>query len=499
MARAVSDDPSAKNNGGHIGYFTAFQMVYPFEKAAYALKPGELSQPVRTRFGYHLIRVDSIKPNPGEIHVAHIMIAVPRNASQQMREAARDTVYMIWKKLQEGADFSAMAKKYSKDYSSARTGGVLPWFGPGRMIPSFANAAFALKKNGDISPPVETPYGWHIIKRLDSRPVGTFEEMKAEIRKKVNRSDRLRYVRDQQLNSQMKKYHATADTALLGVFAARATLKQHKITWAYPGEIAGRTIFSFRDQKVPFKDFYDYIHKKYIRNDLSTDAFIRDSFDKYTRQKVLNYRKAHLEEEYPEFAAIIKEYSEGMLMFNIMDDKVWSKAVKDSAGLEKFYREHQERYMTPGKTIVERITLNDPSLLKKVMKEVKKAIKKDIPLTDVVAKYNKGGKKVLAFSQDTLVPGKGEEPEWQGWKKGSVHMVHKPQNAVWYVSGKIPPAVKPLKEQLGVVTSDYQDYLEKQWIEELKKKYPVEVNREVFNRLKNELEKESGGGKRQGA
>ena len=488
MARAVSDDPSAKNNGGHIGYFTAFQMVYPFEKAAYALQPGELSQPVRTRFGYHLIRVDTIRPNPGEIHVAHIMVAVPRNASQQVKEAARDTIFMIWKKLQEGADFATMAKKYSKDYSSARTGGVLPWFGPGRMIPSFANAAFALKKNGDISEPVQTPYGWHIIKRLDSKPVGTYEEMKAEIRKKMNRSDRLRYAQDQQLTSLMKKYHAVADTALLEKFAAEATLDQHKISWSFPEEIAGKTVFSFKDQRISFGDFYNYIHKKFIRANLATDAFVKDSFNKYSRQKVLNYRKAHLEEEYPGFAAIIKEYSEGMLMFNIMDDKVWSKAVKDSAGLEQFYKEHRDRYLMPGKTVVERITLTDPSLLKKVVKEVKKAVKKGMPLTDIVAKYNKDGRKVLAFSQDTLVPDKGKEPAWDGWKKGSVHVVHQPENAVWYVAAKIPPAVKPLSEQLGIVTSDYQDYLEKQWVEELKKKYPVVVNKEVFNRLKKELE-----------
>jgi peptidyl-prolyl cis-trans isomerase SurA len=488
-ARAVSEDPSAKNNGGKIGYFTAFQMVYPFEEAAYRLKPGELSMPVRTRFGYHLILVDSVKPNPGKIHVAHIMIAVPRRASEQMREAARDTINMIYEKLKNGADFAELAKKYSQDYSTAKTGGVLPWFGPGRMIPSFANVAFSLKENGEISEPVQTPYGWHIIKRLDMKPIGTFEEMEPEIRKQVNRSDRLKIARDRYITLLMQKYHAVADTALLEQFAAEATLEKHNLTWSFPPEIANRTVFTFRDLKVPFKDFYSYIHRLYPGKDQPVDAFVKERFEKYARQKVLNYRKAHLEEEYPDFAAIIKEYSEGMLMFNIMDDKVWSKAVEDSVGLKKYYEDHIERYMSPGKLVADRFVLNDPALMKKVLKDIKKSIKKGMPLSGIVTKYNKGDRKVVTMTRDTVTLEKGKEDERSGWKKGSVHTLHGGKAEIWVVKDKIPPRPVPLKEQLGIVTSDYQNYLEKQWVEELKKKYPVEINKEVFNRLKKELEK----------
>ncbi len=489
MARAVSDDPSAKNNGGRIGYFTAFQMVYPFEEAAYRLHPGELSMPVRTRFGYHLIRVDTIKPNPGEIHVAHIMIAVPRRASQQVREAAKDTIFMIWEKLKEGADFAAMAKKYSQDYSTAKTGGVLPWFGPGRMIPSFANAAFALEKNGEISAPVQTPYGWHIIKRLDEKPVGTFEEMEREVRKKVNRSDRLKYARDQHISTLMKQYHAVADTALLEQFAAEAVSDKHILTWSFPQEIADRVVLSFRDRQIPFRDFYNYVHRQYLRDDQPVDAFVKERFGRFSKEQVLKYRKAHLEEEYPEFAAIVREYSEGMLMFNIMDDKVWSKAVKDSVGLKKFYEAHKEKYILPGKLVVDRLVPAAPLQMKKVMKDIRKNLKKGNSLEGVIRKYNKGGRETLTLVQDTIILDKKEADEYGSWKKGSVHTVHGEKEEIWYVVEKVPARLAPLKDQLGIVTSDYQDYLEKQWIETLKKKYPVVVNREVFNRLKKDLEK----------
>ena len=487
MARAVSDDPSAKNNGGHIGYFTAFQMVYPFEEAAYRLKPGEISMPVRTRFGYHLIRVDSIRPNPGEIHVAHIMIAVPRRAPEKVREAAKDTIFMIWNKLKKGADFTQMAKKYSQDYSTAKAGGVLPWFGPGRMIPSFANAAFALKHNGDITEPVQTPYGWHIIKRLDLKPIGTFKEMEPEIRKKVNRSDRLKYAQQEYVSTLLKQYHAEGDTALLEEFAAQAVTDKHQLAWSFPPETGRKPVLMFRDQRVPFNEFYKYIHRLYITPDQSVDAFVKKEFDKFARQKVLAYRKAHLEKEYPEFAAIVKEYAEGMLMFNIMDDKVWSKAVKDSTGLKKFYEEHKEKYMTPEKVVADHLVLTNASLLKKVLKDVKKSVKKGMSLTELVKKYNKGDKNVLVLTHDTITPSEQKELAGLHWKKGAVNVVHGPKPSLWVVREVLPPVLKPLKEQLGIVTSDYQDYLEKQWIAELKKKYPVVVNKKVFDELKKEL------------
>ncbi len=489
MARAASDDPSAKDNQGHIGFITAFQMVYPFEEAAYRLKPGEISMPVRTRFGYHLIRVDSIRPNPGEIHVAHIMIAVPRQAPEKMKKAAKDTIYMIWDKLKKGADFSEMAKKYSQDHSTARSGGVLPWFGPGRIIPAFANAAFALKHNGDISAPIQTPYGWHIIKRLDLKPIGTFEEMKPEIRKKINRSDRLKFARTEFMEKLLKKYHAVADTSLLERFAAEASSEKHQLTWSFPKDIAEKAVLSFRNEHVPFSEFYRYIHRIYFSPDQSADAFVKKKFNEFSREKVLSYWKAHLEEEYPDFAATVKEYEEGMLMFNIMDDKVWSKAVKDTAGLERFYEEHKEKYMTPEKIVADHLVLNDASLLKKVTKDIKKSIKKGTPLTEVLAKYNKGGREVLTLSRDTIIPSGNKELAALNWKKGAVNVVNGKRPSFWISRDVIPPVLKPLKEQLGIVTSDYQDYLEKQWIAELKRKYPVVVNKKVFDELKKELKK----------
>ncbi len=490
MARAVSDDPSAKNNGGRIGYFTAFQMVYPFERAAYALQPGELSMPVRTRFGYHLIRVDTIKPNPGEVHVAHIMIAVPRTASEAQRRAARDTIEMIWEKLQAGADFAEMAKKYSQDYGSARSGGVLPWFGPGRMISDFERAAFALREDGEISRPVRTPYGWHILKRLGHRSIGTFEEMEPQLRKKVARSDRIKYVKEDYARRLFREYGAVADTGLLERFAAEATVEKHRLHWSFPQAVAQSPVLRFREESFPFSEFYKYISHLYLPERMSVRDFVMARFEEYSRDKVLKYKQDHLEEEYPEFAALMKEYAEGILMFDIMDDKVWSKAVEDTAGLRRFYEAHKDRYMTPAKIVVKVVEVSSARDVAKVMKKVKKAVRKGRSLTTVLEKY---GERVRMLPADTLIQGEDRLPAALPRKKGAVAVVdHQGHKRIYVVEDILPPQPVPLKEQLGVVTSDYQDYLEKQWLKELREKYPVKINRAVFERLKKELEAGKG-------
>jgi peptidyl-prolyl cis-trans isomerase SurA len=163
--------------------------------------------------------------------------------------------------------------------------------------------------------------------------------------------------------------------------------------------------------------------------------------------------------------------------------------VKDSVGLKKFYEAHKEKYMLPGKLVVDRLVPAAPLQMKKVMKDIRKNLKKGNSLEGVIRKYNKGGRETLTLVQDTIILDKKEADEYSSWKKGSVHTVHGEREEIWYVVEKVPARLAPLKDQLGIVTSDYQDYLEKQWIETLKKKYPVVVNREVFNRLKKELEK----------
>ena len=180
VARDSSEDPSAKENGGDLGYFTGMQMVYPFETAAYSNKIGQLSMPVRTRFGYHIIKTVDIRPAQGEIHVAHLMVRLPKDANDSLIKIAEGKIKEAQQQLNNGMPWDSAVTKYSEDKASAKKGGDLPWFGTGRMVPEFEKAAFAMQKDGDISNIVKTSYGWHIIKRIEKKGMPSFDEKKGE-------------------------------------------------------------------------------------------------------------------------------------------------------------------------------------------------------------------------------------------------------------------------------------------------------------------------------
>ncbi len=488
MARAVSDDPSAKSNGGDLGFFTVFQMIYPFEQAAYALSPGEISMPIHTRFGYHLIRVDTILPNPGKIHVAHIMVAVPRRADEKTKEAARKKIFMIYEQLKKGEDFASLAKKYSDDYHSASGGGILPWFGPGRMIPQFAREAFAMKMVGDISQPVKTSYGWHIIKLLGRHEPGTFKELEPEIKKKIINSNRNQIIHDIHIRYLEKKYHAAGDTTWLNKITTRGLADKGRFYLPSETQEGAHIVLHFAGKTIPFSDFYSYLQKFAFNGKVPMITFINRHFKAFSDKKLLKYEQDHLEEEYPGFASVMKEYTEGMLMFNIMDKKVWSKAVKDTTGMKQFYKQHKKKYMTPEKMVADHYLLKDISLLKKVSKDIKKRNKKGWTDRLLVTKYNTGGKEVLFISQDTLERKTGTVSDSLVWRKGAFHVIKKKNRAdIFKVKNIMLPRPIPLKQMRGVVTSDFQDYLEKEWVRELKKEYPVVIDREVFAKLKKEL------------
>ena len=206
VARATSEDPSARINGGDLGYFTVFMMVYPFETAAYNLKEGEISMPVRTQHGYHIIKKHGQRPAAGQVKVAHIFIRNPEDANPEEQETAKNLALAIGDSLNMGVDFSVLAKRHSDDRNSAKNGGELPWFGTGRMIRSFETKAFGIEKKGDFCEPFKTEYGWHIIKLLDKKRIGTYEEMESDLQSQALKGDRDRVKRQRYLEKLKKDY-----------------------------------------------------------------------------------------------------------------------------------------------------------------------------------------------------------------------------------------------------------------------------------------------------
>ncbi|MCS6818918.1 MAG: peptidylprolyl isomerase [Chitinophagales bacterium] len=485
LARELSEDPSAKDNSGNLGWFSVFQMIYPFESAAYSLKPGEVSMPVRTQFGYHIIRLNQTRPAQGEIRVAHLLLKFPEGATEEQKKNIGLRIDSIYNAIISGsASFEDAVAKFSEDRTTRNRKGELPWFGTGRMVPEFEEAAFALPEDNAISKPVKTAYGWHIIKRLEKRPLPPFNDVKAELKRKVERDSRSalaktilieRLKKDynyKEFNNEKKEIFALIDTNVT------------KGNWT-AGDLATRSkpLITFADKKFTQGDFASYVEKiAKRRGDKNKDQLLEEYFANFVGQALLDYEESILEKKKPEFKALMKEYRDGILLFELTDRTVWSKAAKDTIGLQSFYEKNKNKYMWGERIHVVIFNTSDKKLADKAYKL---ALKNKDP-EYIKLKLNKQDAK----AKISTIEGKYEKGQYNvvdeiEWKKGvtPVKMLDDSSYRFIWVKGIVPPEPKSLKEAKGYVVSDYQEYLEKTWLDELRKKYPIVVDEKVFRSL----------------
>lgn len=341
VALKTSEDPSVKKNGGDLGYFSAFKMVYAFEDAAYKTKIGEVSQSFKTRFGYHIVQINALRESAGEIEVAHILITDTSNLGKKKI----DTVYQ---KLQKGNSFAALAKIYSNDSGSKKKGGKLRKFGAGRMVKPFEEAAFSLSKEDNYSAPFKTRFGWHIVQLIKKHPVASFELMKASIKSKIKGSSRASLSDDAVLNKLKEKYDVVAYEESKEIIK-RANFR------AIPIDSLQGTILSINGKKISQETFVDY-----ARNRRHKTASIL--FEMFTDEEILKYYKENLRYTEPAYATTLKEYEDGLLLFELMQQKIWNKSSKDSLGLKKYFTGHKSNYKGKQLSQVKGEVMNDYQL-----------------------------------------------------------------------------------------------------------------------------------------
>ncbi|WP_205501795.1 peptidylprolyl isomerase [Rufibacter psychrotolerans] len=351
LAQRFSEDPSARENGGNLGYFTALQMVYPFENAAYNTPVGQISEPVRTRFGYHIIKVNDVRPAQGEIKVAHIMVRAQQGLPKADSVAAKKKIDEIYSRVQRKEDWNKLASQFSEDAASAENGGELPWFGTGRMIPSFEEAAFTLAKPGAISAPIQTPYGWHIIKLLERKELPTYEEMETSLRNRIAKDSRselnkaafLRRIKTE------NKFQENQNIKEATLRLADSTLLAGKWKFNVPAEpknLPSATLFSINGQPFTVGAFATYIEaNQRPRQNASATHAMNLLYDKFVETSLLNYEREHLAEKHQDYRMLVNEYHDGILLFQLMEEKVWAKAVEDTVGLKAFFEANQDKYM----------------------------------------------------------------------------------------------------------------------------------------------------------
>ncbi|GAA3922224.1 peptidylprolyl isomerase [Hymenobacter algoricola] len=586
VARETSEDPSARENGGKLGYFTAMQMVYPFESAAYKTKVGEVSAPVRTRFGYHVIKVNDRRQAQGEIKVAHLMIRATPGMPKADSVTAKKKIDELYARLKRQENWDKLVAQFSEDAGSAANGGELPPFGTGRMIPSFEESAFKLQNSGDLAAPVQTPYGWHIIKLIEKQPVAKFEDMEPSLKSKVSKDSRselnrtafLKRIRVENSfteNKAGKDYvFAKADTSLVS--------GRFKYVPAEKDKLATAPLFTIKGKPYLTKDFLAYVQQNQRARPGSEARYsMQQLYDQYADQQLTDYEKANLENKYEDYRMLVKEYRDGILLFQLMDEKVWSKAIEDTTGLQKFFADNQAKYQWDSRVQGTVISAATPQLLTKAQQQLKGGryvVKNGVPATvafrpgtaDILKGAWSGLDRLASQLQadstlQLVVTGRAKKGEsatlarkrasnvvlylttkgvparrlstaaktlttasdysallsvtgtntvaleemlneqnplavqitQRSFQKGDNKVVDElltrgpgsydvPKDGRYYnvtIDKVLPAGPKTLAEARGQATSDYQNYLEKQWIAQLRDQYPVKINQPEVDKL----------------
>ena len=490
LAAENSGDPSAKQNGGDLGYFSVFRMVYPFENGAYNTPKGEISQPVRTRFGYHVIKVTDTRDNRGDISVAHIMIMKPKKDDAAEGAKAKAKIEDIYKKLQQGEDFAAVAKQFSDDKSSAPTGGQLNRFSSGELTSQeFEDHAFALKNPGDLSQPFESAFGWHIIRLTEKFPVASFETARPDFEGRVKRDDRSRLIETSLTEKLRKKYSIKKDKEAYKAAVATLNDSLYNTNWSVPknADSYNKTLLTINNDKAfTQKDFLSYVEAQQKMGvtikPLSSAADVM--YTRFEDEKLNIYYNDNLEKEFPEFANTMTEYHDGLLLYDLMEKEIWEKAKTDTLGLQKYYDAHQASYQWKDRVEAEVYSSTSESDVKAAREQLLKgkdaaAIKEKLNTKEKVSIMEKSG----TYEQDS-----NALPKQAVWKTG-ISDVIKDGNYYYVVKTTkvLPAGPKTLEEAKGRVVNDYQQYLESTWVDELKKEFTVKVNRDVFEKVKKEL------------
>jgi peptidyl-prolyl cis-trans isomerase SurA len=498
LAREFSEDPTAKDyslfaggplikgNNGDLGYFTVFDMIYPFENAAYNTKLGEVSMPIRSDYGYHLLKVTEKKSAMVQIGAAHILIKYPENGTSADSLNAKNKIFELYQKIKNGTNFDTLAINFSDDKGSGAKGGILPPFTVNRMVPEFIAPLYNLKPN-EISEPFQSRYGWHIVKMVEKKGVGQFEDLKYELKGRVTRDNRSLISKDIMIEKIKKTYNFKEFPEAKEEFYKILDTNVYHGKWDIAkAKGLNKTIFSLSDKQFSQQDFAYYINQYQGKMPAKEiPSYVNASYKLFLEESCMNYEDSRLEIKYPEFKALMKEYRDGILLFNLTDKRVWSKSVTDTTGLENFYKANTKNYMWGDRLDAVIYYCSDEKIATETRNLLKDSEKKGISKDSILKNINKDSQLNLQIKSGIFSKGDNPVVDQIKWVKGTSKNIAIDKSVVFVVvNKKIDAQPKTLLEAKGLVTADYQNYLEKQWIEELKKKYPVKIYDEVVPLIK---------------
>lgn len=483
MAKKYSDDPSAVENGGNVGFFSVLRMVYPFETGTYRTAVGEVSLPVRSQFGYHLIKVEEVRATRGEISIAHIMLLKPEKGTIEEDKAVEKRIRELYKQLQEGADFKVLVQQYSEDNITKEKDGEIHRFASGALRnPVMENAAYALKEPDDISEPVETDYAWHILRLIKKYPLPSFEEARGSFLTRVKRDDRSRVINDYLIEELRKQFPIEENKALVKKLPTYFSKEVLSNAWKVPEKATytnTRLVLINNSLDLQLSDFFDYVqgNQLQVRNFKEVSIAVEVLYKSFVETELKNYYTNNLENLNSEFRALMTEYEDGLLLFDLMQQEVWQKVKQDTLGYTAYYEEHKEAYYQPEKASVLRFEVGNKKDLKKVKKLLGQGKSKLEVLESFEAKDTQRWKvkeglveTAQLLEEGIKVANKGVYTLKEGFKVIEVKEV-------------FPAGIAPLDSIRGQVISNYQEAYEQEWMEKLRNKAVIKRNEEALKGL----------------
>ena len=388
-------------------------------------------------------------------------------------------------KIINGEDFARIAEQYSDDKSTATKGGVLPWFGANKMIPEFIKEVSALKNINDVAKPFSSNFGWHVVKLVDRKDIGTYDDNLSDLKQSLTRNDRAKKSEEALLNRIRNEYKFSQNMKARDAFYKVVTDTIFAGGWKIEQAAElNKNIMTIGRRSFTQQDFAQYLVKNQRkRNKEDIKVYVNTMFTAFSNEKSLEYEDSQLESKYPEFRMLVKEYRDGILLFELTDRKIWSKAVKDSTGLEAFYSEHKNEYMWDQRLDATVYTFSTTD--EKILSEARKAINKGITDNELLEMINTDSTSLLSIDRRKFVKGDNTMIDEIDWKPGmATETATKDKVTMIKVNEVVKPEIKKLNEARGIITADYQNFLEKEWIKELRSKYPFEVNKEVLSSIK---------------
>ena len=471
-----------------LGFFTAFKMAYKFESVAFNTKVGEVSKPFRTKFGYHVVKVLEKRKSKGQVIVAHVMIA---NTQKDTTLVAKDRIQELHRLLLQGEDFGNIAKQFSDDKSSSMRSGELKPFKSGQINSTlFENTAFSLKEKEDISEPIQTQFGWHILKLIDKQAVKEFNSLKPDLESQVRKDSRSQLVKSKMLAKLLSQYQLTGLNPNLALLKSNIVYDKSNKTWKLSDQIKdSKSFLVIQKTSYSFGDFLNFLNNnsKLINPNWATEFALNKQYKIFLEQSVFRYKKDNLENENQDFANILNEYREGLLLFELMQDKIWEGAKKDTIGLNAFYNENKANYLWPERVIGSVARSSNAKNIKKVRK-LWASGKSNQSIDELLNKIQQN----VIFSTGEFELGLSPLPEsFTPRVKSQLSKIIKENNSFYIVNVKefMPQSQKSLEDSRGQLISDYQTKLETQWILELKSKFNVKVNEDVFQKVKSIISK----------